>query len=163
MWETTHEEVWYAQPGRFTTSRPHPEASVRLHYLDSLRVLAVFMVFLFHCSRPFTLGGAEIVNAETSLVATLFFTAFLAPWGMPFFFLLAGAGVWFALQRRTAASLRRAVPPPAHSFPDRLRAVTPLQACSSGCSRSELERTRVLTCNSLSCALTAGTLPCSAG
>jgi glucan biosynthesis protein C len=81
---------------------PTPGVPVRLHYLDSLRVLAVFMVFLFHSSMPFTLGGADIVNAETSLVASIFFTAFLAPWGMPFFFLLAGAGIWFALQRRTA-------------------------------------------------------------
>jgi surface polysaccharide O-acyltransferase-like enzyme len=77
-------------------------ASVRLHYLDVLRVLAVFVVFLYHCSMPFTLGQADIMNNETSLVATVFFVAFLAPWGMPFFFLLAGAGTWFALQRRTA-------------------------------------------------------------
>jgi surface polysaccharide O-acyltransferase-like enzyme len=36
------------------------------------------------------------------MAATIFFMAFLAPWGMPFFFLLAGAGSWFALRRRTA-------------------------------------------------------------
>jgi glucan biosynthesis protein C len=79
-----------------------PHGSVRLHYLDALRVLAVFMVFLYHSSMPFTLGQPDIANAETSLVATMFFGAFLAPWGMPFFFLLAGAATWFALQRRTA-------------------------------------------------------------
>jgi len=79
-----------------------PRTGVRLHYLDVLRVLAVFVVFLYHSSMPFTLGQADIVNDETSLVATVFFVAFLAPWGMPFFFLLAGAGTWFALQRRTA-------------------------------------------------------------
>ncbi|MFX0117745.1 MAG: acyltransferase family protein [Candidatus Hodarchaeota archaeon] len=77
-------------------------AAVRLHYLDTLRVLAVLVVFLFHASMPFTLAQSEIANAETSLVATLFFVAFLAPWGMPFFFLLAGAATWFALRRRTA-------------------------------------------------------------
>jgi glucan biosynthesis protein C len=79
-----------------------PHGSVRLHYLDGLRVLAVFVVFLYHSSMPFTLGQPDIANAETSLVATMFFGAFLAPWGMPFFFLLAGAATWFALQRRTA-------------------------------------------------------------
>ena len=78
-----------------------PRKGVRLHYLDVLRVLAVFVVFLYHSSMPFTLGQADIMNNETSLVATVFFVAFLAPWGMPFFFLLAGAGTWFALQRRT--------------------------------------------------------------
>jgi glucan biosynthesis protein C len=35
-------------------------------------------------------------------MAITFFLAFLFPWGMPFFFLLAGAGSWFALRRRTA-------------------------------------------------------------
>jgi glucan biosynthesis protein C len=74
----------------------------RIHYLDSLRVLAVLMVFLFHASKAFTAGEWHIMNAETSMVATVIFDAFLAPWGMPFFFLLAGAGTWFALQRRSA-------------------------------------------------------------
>jgi glucan biosynthesis protein C len=85
--------------GQISASRP----AVRLHYLDALRVLAVFGVFLFHASKPFTQGGDwEIMNAQTSLVATAVFAALLAPWGMPFFFLLAGAGTWFALQRRSA-------------------------------------------------------------
>jgi len=75
---------------------------VRLHYLDSLRVLAVFMVFVFHAAKPFTAGDWHVMNAQASTAATVFFMAFLAPWGMPFFFLLAGAGTWFALQRRTA-------------------------------------------------------------
>jgi len=79
------------------------KAFARVHYLDSLRVLAVFMVFLFHAAKPFTLGeGWRIMNDQTSMVATAFFGAFLAPWGMPFFFLLAGTGTWFALQRRSA-------------------------------------------------------------
>jgi len=79
-----------------------PAVSHRLHYLDALRVLAVFLVFLYHCSMFFTLGEPEIRNPEQSLVATVIFSAFLAPWGMPFFFLLSGAAAWFALQRRTA-------------------------------------------------------------
>jgi len=76
--------------------------SARLHYLDVLRVIAVFMVFLFHAAKPFTIGGSwRIMNSETSMVASAIFDALLAPWGMPFFFLLAGAGTWFALQRRS--------------------------------------------------------------
>src|SRR5512136_2940033 len=77
-------------------------ASVRLHYLDTLRVLAVFVVFLFHSSRPFTTVDWLVTNAQQSIVAMVVFLTFLAPWGMPFFFLLAGAGTWFALQRRSA-------------------------------------------------------------
>jgi glucan biosynthesis protein C len=79
-----------------------PQASVRLHYLDTLRVLAVFMVVLLHTALPFTMVDWQVNNAETSVVASVFFIAFLAPWGMPFFFLLAGATAWFALRRRTA-------------------------------------------------------------
>jgi hypothetical protein len=42
------------------------------------------------------------MNAESSVAATVFFVLLLAPWGMPFFFLLAGAGTWYGLQRRSA-------------------------------------------------------------
>jgi peptidoglycan/LPS O-acetylase OafA/YrhL len=79
-----------------------PRGTVRLHYLDTLRVLAVFMVFLFHATKPFNMVDWQVMNAQTSMAATVFFIAFLAPWGMPFFFLLAGATAWFALRRRTA-------------------------------------------------------------
>ena len=83
---------------------PHsvrPEAYVRLHYLDWLRVLAIVGVFLFHAVHPFDFFGWHIKNAEKSMAVTVFI-AFFAPWGMPFFFMMAGAGSWFALQRRTA-------------------------------------------------------------
>ena len=75
--------------------------SVRLHYLDWLRVLATLGVFLFHAVHPFDLLDWEIKNAEQSMVVTLI-TTFFAPWGMPFFFLMSGAGSWFSLRRRTA-------------------------------------------------------------
>ncbi len=74
--------------------------AVRLHYLDWLRVLAVLMVFVFHALKPFNIGDWVIMNSETSMAATVFF-ALLSPWGMPFFFLLAGAGSWFSLRRRS--------------------------------------------------------------
>jgi peptidoglycan/LPS O-acetylase OafA/YrhL len=74
--------------------------SVRLHYIDWLRVLAILGVFLFHTVRPFDEIPFEINNAEQSILATLFII-FFAPWGMPLFFFLSGAGSWFALRRRT--------------------------------------------------------------
>jgi peptidoglycan/LPS O-acetylase OafA/YrhL len=83
---------------------PHIErpngGHVRLHYLDWLRVLAILGVFLFHAVHPFDMFPWEIKNAEQSVVVTLFIV-FLGPWGMPLFFLLSGAGTWFALRRRT--------------------------------------------------------------
>lgn len=78
----------------------------RLYYLDWLRVIAILGVFLFHAVHPFDLTNWHIKNAEQSAVIT-FFIAFMFPWGMPFFFLLAGASSYFALRRRTAGAFVR--------------------------------------------------------
>jgi glucan biosynthesis protein C len=117
-----------------------PRPAVRLHYLDSLRVLAVFMVFVFHAATPFTMVDWQVNNAETSVAASVFFVAFLAPWGMPFFFLLAGAGAWFALKRRTARQfagerIRRLLLP----FLVGSALFTPVEACIEWMSRTELK------------------------
>jgi glucan biosynthesis protein C len=77
------------------------QKSVRLHYLDWLRVLAILGVFLFHAVHPFDATDWHIKNTDQSLIITLVFVIFLYPWGMPLFFLLSGAGSWFALRRRT--------------------------------------------------------------
>ncbi len=74
--------------------------TLRRYYLDWLRVLAMLGVFLFHATAPFADIGFNIENAEQSN-AIMLFHGFLATWGMPFFFLIAGASAWFALQRRT--------------------------------------------------------------
>lgn len=67
------------------------EKSTRLHYLDWLQVLAILGVFLFHAVHPFDdLVDWHIKNTEKSVLAT-FYTGFFNLWGMPFFFLMAGA------------------------------------------------------------------------
>ncbi|MGD9092638.1 MAG: acyltransferase family protein [Anaerolineales bacterium] len=88
-----------------------PEAptdkSTRLHYLDWLQVLAVLGVFLFHAVHPFDdLADWHIKNLEKSVLAT-FYAGFFNLWGMPFFFLMAGATSWFSLRRRTAGQYAR--------------------------------------------------------
>ena len=80
-----------------TSSTP---ASVRLHYLDWLRVLAILMVFFFHAVHVFDYGGWQIKNTDQSEILTIVLIL-LSLWGMPFFFLVAGSASWFALQRRT--------------------------------------------------------------
>jgi glucan biosynthesis protein C len=75
--------------------------SVRLHYLDWLRVLAILMVFLFHAVHPFADIDWQINNPEKSEIVTIILLV-MGLWGMPFFFLVAGAASWFALQRRTS-------------------------------------------------------------
>jgi glucan biosynthesis protein C len=82
------------------------QAAVRLHYLDWLRVLATLGVFLFHAIMVFSPLKFEINNAERSdLIMAI--QGFFFPWGMPLFFLVSGAGSWFALRRRTAAQFTR--------------------------------------------------------
>jgi peptidoglycan/LPS O-acetylase OafA/YrhL len=90
--------------GFFASQRKEPPA--RLYYLDWLRVIALLGVFLFHAVHPFDLTAWHIKNAEQSMMIT-FLIAFMFPWGMPFFFLLAGAGSWFALRHRTARQFAR--------------------------------------------------------
>jgi len=78
----------------------------RLYYLDWLRVIAILGVFLYHASDVFNTAGYEIKNAEQSEAITII-QGFFFPWGMPLFFLIAGAGTWFALRRRTAGEFTR--------------------------------------------------------
>lgn len=74
----------------------------RLYYIDWLRVLAILGVFLFHATNVFNITSWHIKNADQSIVVTAI-QAFFFPWGMPLFFVIAGAGTWFALKRRTSS------------------------------------------------------------
>ena len=80
--------------------KPLNDKKTRLHYLDWLRVLAIFGVFIFHTARPFDFLGWLVNNSELSMPATIF-VVFLYPWGMPLFFMISGAGTFFALKRRS--------------------------------------------------------------
>jgi len=75
--------------------------SARLHYIDWLRVLAILGVFLFHSSCVFNDYNFHIKNTEQSSTITII-QSFFFPWGMPLFFVIAGAGTWLALRRRTS-------------------------------------------------------------
>jgi peptidoglycan/LPS O-acetylase OafA/YrhL len=72
----------------------------RLHWIDWLRVTAIAGVFVFHTLRPFNTDDWHVKNLEMSAVLnglTTFFTSF----GLAVLFLLAGAGVRFALLKRS--------------------------------------------------------------
>lgn len=75
-------------------------APTRLYYIDWLRVLAMFGIFLFHNARFFDFEDWHVKNTETSLGSEIFIE-FLAQWIMPLFFILAGASVYYALRFRT--------------------------------------------------------------
>jgi peptidoglycan/LPS O-acetylase OafA/YrhL len=73
----------------------------RRYDIDSLRIVAMMIVFFFHCARFFGGGEWELKDpAEESLVATVFI-GMIDLWIMPLFFLLSGAGSWYALKSRT--------------------------------------------------------------
>ena len=56
-------------------------------------------VFFFHCACFFAGVKWTLNNSEESIVASIF-VGWLAMWFMPFFFLLSGAGTWYALRSR---------------------------------------------------------------
>ncbi|MDX1436213.1 MAG: acyltransferase family protein [Anaerolineales bacterium] len=73
----------------------------RLYYLDWLRVLLILGVFLFHAVHPFDAIDWHIKNEEQSVLLSAIMLVLLYPWGLPLFFLVAGAGSRFALRRRS--------------------------------------------------------------
>jgi peptidoglycan/LPS O-acetylase OafA/YrhL len=82
-------------------TKSNVKKSGRLYYLDWLRVLLIFGVFLHHVLKPFDpLMVWHINNAERS-DAIMAIQLTINPWGIPLFFLVAGAGSWFALRRRS--------------------------------------------------------------
>ncbi|HSG44803.1 MAG TPA: acyltransferase [Anaerolineales bacterium] len=74
--------------------------SDRLYYLDWLRVILLFGVFVYHVLKifypflPWHINNVERSDAVMGILLTI------NPWGIPLFFLVAGAGSWFALRRR---------------------------------------------------------------
>jgi glucans biosynthesis protein C len=72
----------------------------RVNYIDWLRVGAMFLLLFFHTGRLFDKDTWHIKNAVLNQGVT-FFNGFFNIWHMPLFFILAGASVWFALDRRS--------------------------------------------------------------
>jgi len=74
----------------------------RYDFLDWLRVIAIFVLFFFHTGMIFVGWGWHIVNSQT--IPSLAWPMDIAHrLRMPLLFVIAGAGMWFALQRRTTA------------------------------------------------------------
>ncbi|MFC4526718.1 acyltransferase family protein [Dyella halodurans] len=72
----------------------------RYDFLDWLRVIAIFVLFFFHTGMIFVGWGWHIVNNQT--IPSLQWPMDIAHrLRMPLLFVIAGAGMWFALQRRS--------------------------------------------------------------
>jgi glucan biosynthesis protein C len=78
--------------------------TTRYEFLDWLRVIAIFVLLFFHTGMLFVGWGWHITNAETipGLELPMDIAHRLR---MPLLFIIAGAGLWFALRRRTGATL----------------------------------------------------------
>jgi peptidoglycan/LPS O-acetylase OafA/YrhL len=78
----------------------------RYDFLDWLRVLAIFLLLFFHTGMLFVGWGWHITNEET--IPALQWPMDLAHrLRMPLLFVIAGAGMWYALQRRSTAAFAR--------------------------------------------------------
>ena len=84
------------------TSAEMDRPAERHYYLDWLRVGALISVFLFHAAHIFAPLDWHVNNDQRSQL-TLPFMGFVNGWSMPLFFVLAGAGAWFALERCSPA------------------------------------------------------------
>jgi peptidoglycan/LPS O-acetylase OafA/YrhL len=83
-----------------------PAAGARYDFLDWLRVIAIFVLLFFHTGMLFVGWGWHVVNHET--IPELQWPMDIAHrLRMPLLFVIAGAGMWFALRRRTALQLVR--------------------------------------------------------
>jgi glucans biosynthesis protein C len=82
------------------------EPTVRYEFLDWLRVLAIALLVFYHTGMMFVGWGWHIENAEL-------LTALRWPMGiahrlrMPLLFVIAGAGLWFALRSRSGREVLR--------------------------------------------------------
>jgi glucan biosynthesis protein C len=74
----------------------------RLYYLDWLRVIAILVVFLFHCAKIFDYHTTDVFNTVRSPVLSAFLE-FNFLWLMPLFFAVSGAAVFFSLKPKRAS------------------------------------------------------------
>jgi len=75
------------------------EKQGRRYDVDWLRVLAMLMIFFFHCARLFDNDGWQIKNNQLSFSMSVF-VAVVAQWIMPLFFLLSAISSFYALSFR---------------------------------------------------------------
>ena len=82
------------QPSTFTENGKTARID-RLYFLDWLRVFAILLVFLVHCSKIFDYHTTVVFNTVRSPILSAF-RDFSLLWIMPLFFVLSGAAVFLS-------------------------------------------------------------------
>lgn len=82
------------------------EIQERYDFLDWLRVIAIFVLFFFHTGMIFVGWGWHIVNRQ-ALPILQWPMDVAHRLRMPLLFVIAGAGMWFALRRRDKVQFLR--------------------------------------------------------
>jgi glucan biosynthesis protein C len=85
-------------------NRPKPP---RRWDIDWLRVFAVLLLFPYHTARIFDIWEEFYVKNDQVSDVLSYFIAYVGPWHMSLFFLLAGAATWFALRFRSGGRYAR--------------------------------------------------------
>ncbi len=81
-------------------------ASERWFWLDWLRVLAIGLVFLYHCGMPFVIDSTwHITNSQSDLMISVF-NIMLVPI-MPLLFVVSGISTYFSLFKRSPGQFAR--------------------------------------------------------
>ncbi|CAM3933758.1 acyltransferase family protein [Mesobacillus thioparans] len=83
------------------------EKVIRHHYLDWIKVLAIFIVFLYHCSMFFNSFDWHIKNNTINHTYIEFFSLLVGNWIMPIFFVISGMSAYYALKRRNSKSFMK--------------------------------------------------------
>lgn len=93
-----------------TASRTAAEAtpSTRNYCLDWLRVLAILVIFVFHCTRPFDTDDWNIKNPTTYLAVDIW-KEFAITWGMPLIIIISGASAFYALGKASAGKYLKGI------------------------------------------------------
>lgn len=74
----------------------------RRYDLDWLRVLAILLLHLFHCTMPFTAEWDWHIKNEDTSNLMMEYSYFVSRWRMPILFFISGVGTVFVLRRMAA-------------------------------------------------------------
>jgi peptidoglycan/LPS O-acetylase OafA/YrhL len=88
-------------PDALKSQTTRATGTARVHCVDWLRALAVLGVFVYHTLQPFSMHDWHVKNSQLSEGVEAV-VSFIDPWGIAFFFLIAGASSYLGLRRRTA-------------------------------------------------------------